>query len=52
MTFLDTVQAAGYPCGIYCNTDWYKNVLPKSLKAYPLWLARYPAADNGTRITP
>ncbi|UWP59255.1 GH25 family lysozyme [Ruminococcus gauvreauii] len=48
MTFLDTVQAAGYPCGIYCNTDWYKNVLPKSLKAYPLWLARYPAADNGT----
>lgn len=46
--FIQTINDAGYSCGIYCNVDWYKNVLDvKSLKV-PFWVARYPSGDNGT----
>lgn len=39
---------AGYFCGIYCNRDWYLNVLHEDLKKdFDLWIARYPAGDNG-----
>lgn len=46
--FLKKIQAAGYQGGIYCNLDWYQNVLTASLKKYDCWIARYPANDNGT----
>ena len=47
-TFLNRIQKAGYKVGIYCNVDWYQNILTAKLKSYDLWLARYPANDNGT----
>lgn len=44
------IKAAGFKVGIYCNKDWYNNVLdgPGLAKTYPFWIARYPATDNGT----
>lgn len=44
------LKAAGYSVGIYCNKDWYYNVLAGSelAKKYPFWIARYPSSDNGT----
>lgn len=48
LAFLKKIQAAGYQGGIYCNLDWYQNVLTKALKKYDCWIARYPANDNGT----
>ena len=48
MVFLDYIKKAGYRVGIYCNVDWYQNVLSTKLKSYDLWLARYPANDDGT----
>lgn len=43
------LQKAGYNVGIYCNKDWYYNVLDyKYLKdLYPFWIARYSAHDDG-----
>jgi GH25 family lysozyme M1 (1,4-beta-N-acetylmuramidase) len=46
--FEKIITAAGYQFGIYCNVDWYLNVICSHLKKYDLWIARYPAADNGT----
>lgn len=39
----------GYKVGIYCNRDWFLNVLDgKALaKEFPFWIARYPANDKG-----
>nr|WP_303223750.1 glycoside hydrolase family 25 protein [uncultured Blautia sp.] len=48
VVFLDHIKKAGYKVGIYCNVDWYQNVLSTKLKSYDLWLARYPANDDGT----
>lgn len=44
------LRAAGYSVGIYCNKDWYDNVLSgKDLAAeFPFWIARYPSSDDGT----
>lgn len=44
------LRSAGYNVGIYCNKDWYVNVLDsKTLsQTYPFWIARYPSVDNGT----
>ena len=40
---------SGYFCGIYCNRDWYLNVIPEDLKKdFDFWIARYPANDNGS----
>ena len=47
VAFLDKIQAAGYKGGIYCNVDWYNNALTDTLKKYDLWIARYPANDDG-----
>lgn len=47
VAFLARVQKAGYKVGIYCNVDWYNNVLTSTLKKYDCWLAAYPANDNG-----
>lgn len=47
-TFWSVVTAAGYKFGIYCNVDWYENVIPDALKdKYDFWIARYPANDDG-----
>lgn len=45
--FREIVEAAGYKFGIYCNVDWYMNVICSHLKKYDFWIARYPANDNG-----
>ena len=35
---------AGYYCGIYCNRDWFLNVIHDDLKNdFDFWIARYPA---------
>lgn len=43
------LSAAGYKVGIYCNRDWYNNVLDSAAlkEKYPFWIARYPALDTG-----
>lgn len=42
-------RAAGYYVGIYCNRDWYLNVLDsaKLKKEFAFWIARYPKTDKG-----
>lgn len=48
VAFLARIKKAGYKVGIYCNLDWYNNVLSDTLKQYDCWIARYPANDNGS----
>lgn len=48
VAFLTRIKKAGYKVGIYCNLDWYNNVLSDTLKKYDCWIARYPANDNGS----
>lgn len=48
VAFLTRMKKAGYKVGIYCNMDWYNNVLTDELRKYECWIARYPANDNGT----
>ncbi len=45
--FREIVEVAGYKFGIYCNVDWYMNVICSHLRKHDFWIARYPAADNG-----
>ena len=41
-------QKAGYYVGIYCNQDWYNNVIhPELKKRFDFWIARYPRNDIG-----
>lgn len=47
-TEAEILKSAGYDVGIYCNLDWYKNVLDSKNLAYPFWIARYPKVDNGS----
>ena len=46
--FEKIITEAGYKFGIYCNVDWYLNVICSHLKKYDFWIASYPANDNGT----
>ena len=48
--FEKIITAAGYKFGIYCNVDWYLNVICSHLKKYDFWIARYPASDNGALL--
>ena len=48
VSFLTRMKKAGYKVGIYCNLDWYNNVLTDALRKYDCWIARYPASDNGS----
>lgn len=48
VAFLTRIKKAGYKVGIYCNLDWYNNVLSDALKQYDCWIARCPANDNGS----
>lgn len=45
-------RAAGYKVGIYCNRDWYVNVLDtaKLKKEFEFWVARYPKNDKGAYV--
>lgn len=47
--YADIFRAAGYYVGIYCNKDWYDNVLDKHKLApdFDFWIARYPKNDTG-----
>ena len=42
VVFLDDIKKAGYRVGIYCNVDWYQNVLSTKLKSYDLWACQIP----------
>lgn len=48
VAFMTRIKKAGYKVGIYCNMDWYSNILSDALKQYDCWVARYPASDNGS----
>ena len=48
--FREIIVAAGYKFAIYCNLDWYMNVICSHLKKHDFWNARYPANDNGTVV--
>ncbi len=41
--FLDTIKAAGYDVGIYCNTYWYTTVLTEDIRKLTKnwWLAQW-----------
>ena len=45
--FCETIEAAGYPTGIYTNIDYYRNYYNKSLlDKYALWLADYSGSAD------
>ena len=44
--FMQTCQQYGFPFYIYCNLDWYRNVIDASLKPYAIWIARYGRNDG------
>ena len=44
--FIQACKQSGYPVYIYCNLDWYKNVIDASLKPYAVWIARYGKNDG------
>lgn len=48
--FRKIVVAAGYKFGIYCNVDWYVNVICSHLKKYDFWVAQYPSNDTGVIV--
>lgn len=49
--FCEAITAGGYQAGIYCNQDWYDNVLDTdALAGYPFWIARY-GTNNGQMQT-
>lgn len=47
---------AGYHVGIYCNKDWYDNVIDESWRnQFRFWIARYALNDDGSipdRLSP
>lgn len=46
--YSDLFRSAGYYVGIYCNSDWYQNVIhPDLKKEFDFWIARYPKNDVG-----
>lgn len=42
----DTVEDLGYPFGIYCNLDWYRNVIDTAAFEDDFWVARYPSKET------
>lgn len=47
-TYANVFRAAGYFVGIYCNLDWYNNLMSNNLKKdFDFWIARYPKNDTG-----
>lgn len=45
--FRSEIVNGGYRFGIYCNMDWYYNVLDTESLPYDYWLAAYPYNDRG-----
>ena len=46
--YSEIFQRAGYYVGIYCNRDWYINLIHNDLKEdFEFWIARYPKNDTG-----
>ena len=42
LKFIQTVKAAGYECGLYSSTDFFKNkLLPSKLSGIKVWMAEY-----------
>lgn len=47
-TYAQIFRSAGYYVGIYCNRDWYLNVIHDDLKSrFDFWIARYKKNDDG-----
>ena len=49
--FREVIEKAGYKFGIYCNTDWYANLIPNEFKENTdFWIANVPSQskDNGS----
>ena len=46
---VEVIQAAGHEVGIYCNQDWYDNVLDVPNLPYLFWIARY-GKNDGTAV--
>lgn len=48
-TEADILKRSGYKTGIYCNKNWYDNILDsRNLKKdFYFWIARYPYNDTG-----
>lgn len=47
--YADEFRESGYYVGIYCNKDWYDNVIHSDLKKdFDFWIARYPKNDTGS----
>lgn len=45
--FRQEILEGGYKFGIYCNMDWYNNVLDVAALPYDYWIAAYPYNDRG-----
>lgn len=45
----NALRDCGYNVGIYCNKDWFYNVLDGEYlsKEFSFWIARYPIIDTG-----
>lgn len=48
--FREVIVEGGYSFGIYCNLDWYRNVLVTKALPYDYWLAAYPYNDRGVIV--
>lgn len=48
--FREVIVEGGYSLGIYCNLDWYRNVLDTKALPYDYWLAAYPYNDRGVIV--
>ena len=47
-TFMTELYNYGIPCGIYCNVNWYNNLMSDYLKKnIAFWIARYKKEDIG-----
>lgn len=44
------IKGKGYKFGIYCNRDWYGNIIPERVKNRRFWIASYPKEDNGEPV--
>ncbi len=42
------IEGAGFGFGVYCNKDWYENVLDINGFDCPVWVARYPSKKPQT----
>ena len=45
--FKKVIKTAGYKFGIYCNLEWYNNIIPDKAKKYDFWIGYPPVDDVG-----